>query len=150
MARGNAALSGLRVVEFAHVVAGPLAGGLLADLGADVVHVEPPEVGDTARTMGPDKEGVHLWWKVSGRNKRSVAIDLRAARGRELARDLVAKADVVITSLRADTLTRWGLDWETLKAIKPDLVMLQISGYGARSSMANAPGFGKVGEARSG
>jgi formyl-CoA transferase len=146
----GAALAGLRVVEFAHVVAGPLAGGLMADLGADVVHVEPPGTGDAARAMGPAKDGVHLWWKVSGRNKRSLALDLRTTRGQELARRLVAEADVVISGLRADTLERWGLDWPTLHAANRKLVMLQISGYGARSSMRNAPGFGKVGEARSG
>jgi len=144
------ALEGLRVIEFAHVVAGPLAGGLMADLGADVIHVEPPELGDTARSMGPDREGVHLWWKVSGRNKRSVTIDLRQAAGQELARRLVSTADVVISSLRADTLERWGLDWESLHPVNPTLVMLQVSGYGARSSMRSKPGFGKVGEARSG
>jgi crotonobetainyl-CoA:carnitine CoA-transferase CaiB-like acyl-CoA transferase len=144
------ALQGLRVIEFAHVVAGPLAGGLMADLGADVIHVEPPGVGDTARSMGPDREGVHLWWKVSGRNKRSITIDLRVAAGQALARRLVRTADVVITSLRADTLERWGLDWGALHEVNPKLVMLQVSGYGARTSMRSKPGFGKVGEARSG
>jgi crotonobetainyl-CoA:carnitine CoA-transferase CaiB-like acyl-CoA transferase len=144
------ALQGLRVVEFAHVVAGPLAGGLMADLGADVVHVEPPEQGDTARAMGPDRDGVHLWWKVSGRNKRSITIDLRGAAGQELARRLAATADIVITSLRADTLERWQLAWDSLHELNPKLVMLQVSGYGARSAMRSKPGFGKVGEARSG
>jgi crotonobetainyl-CoA:carnitine CoA-transferase CaiB-like acyl-CoA transferase len=148
--RPRGVLEGLRVIEFAHVVAGPLAGGLMADLGADVIHVEPPELGDTARSMGPDREGVHLWWKVSGRNKRSITIDLRQAAGQELARRLVSTADVVISSLRADTLERWGLDWESLHPVNPTLVMLQVSGYGARTSMRSKPGFGKVGEARSG
>jgi crotonobetainyl-CoA:carnitine CoA-transferase CaiB-like acyl-CoA transferase len=144
------ALEGLRVIEFAHVVAGPLAGGLMADLGADVIHVEPPGLGDTARAMGPDREGVHLWWKVSGRNKRSITIDLREMAGQELARRLVSTADVVIASLRADTLERWGLDWQSVHEINPTVVMLQVSGYGARSTMRDKPGFGKVGEARSG
>ena len=148
--RPFAALEGLRVIEFAHVVAGPLAGGLMADLGADVVHVEPPGAGDTARAMGPEREGVHLWWKVSGRNKRSLAIDLRLPEGQRLARELVAQADVAIVTLRPTTLEAWGLDWETLHAVNEKLVMLQISGYGARSSLRDSPGFGKVGEARSG
>jgi len=143
-------LDGLKVVEFAQVVAGPLAGGLLADHGATVIHVEPPGKGDPARTMGPAKDGVHLWWKVSGRNKRSVSIDLRRPEGQELAHQLVAWADVVVTGLRANTLSRWRIDWETLHAINPSLIMLQISGYGATSSLADAPGLGKVGEARSG
>jgi formyl-CoA transferase len=142
-------LDGLKVVEFAHV-AGPLAGGLMADLGADVIHVEPPGAGDTARWIGPQRDGVYLWWKVSGRNKRSLSLDLRAPEGQALARELVAAADVAIVTLRAETLTDWGLDWEALHAVNEKLVMLQISGFGARTKRRNAPGFGKVGEARSG
>jgi crotonobetainyl-CoA:carnitine CoA-transferase CaiB-like acyl-CoA transferase len=143
-------LDGLKIIEFAHVIAGPLAGTLLADLGADVVHVESPETGDTARTQGPAKDGVHLWWKVSGRNKRSVTIDLRSDEGQTLAHELVAWADVVITNMRASTLEKWGLDWAALHEKHPRLVMLQISGNGASTTARNEPGFGKVGEARSG
>ncbi|TQC46695.1 CoA transferase [Rhodococcus sp. WS4] len=143
-------LSGVKVVELAHVIAGPLAGTLLADLGADVVHVEAPGTGDTARFQGPEKDGVRLWWKVSGRNKRSVTLDLRQPEGRELARELIAWADVLITNMRNSTLEKWGFDWNTLHAQHPKLVMLQISGNGATSSARNDPGFGKVGEARSG
>jgi len=141
---------GLKVAEFAHVIAGPLAGGLLADMGADVVHVEPPGVGDAARAIGPDKDGTHLWWKVSGRNKRSATCDLRQPAGQALARRLVEWADVVITTFRCETLTSWGLDWPAVQAANPKAIMLQISGYGANTSRANDPGFGKAGEARSG
>jgi crotonobetainyl-CoA:carnitine CoA-transferase CaiB-like acyl-CoA transferase len=148
-APGGGALAGVKVVELAHVIAGPLAGTLLADLGADVVHVEAPGSGDTARTQGPAKDGVHLWWKVSGRNKRSVTIDLRRPEGQALAHELVAWADVVITNMRASTLEKWGLDWASLHELHPRLVMLQISGNGASTSARNEPGFGKVGEARS-
>lgn len=143
-------LLGLKVVEFDQVIAGPLAGGLLADQGADVVHVEPPGTGDPARAMGPAKDGVHLWWKVSGRNKRSVTIDLRSGAGRELAQRLVRWADVAIVSLRVSTLHDWGLDWPAMHALNPGLILLQVTGYGANTSLADAPGFGKVGEARSG
>jgi crotonobetainyl-CoA:carnitine CoA-transferase CaiB-like acyl-CoA transferase len=143
-------LSGVKVVEFAHVIAGPLAGTLLADLGAEVVHIEEPADGDPGRKQGPPKGDTYLWWKVSARNKRSATLDLRTEAGQELAHQLVAWADVVIVNLRADTLDRWRLDWDTLHAIQPKLVMLQVSGFGARSSMRAAPGFGKVGEARSG
>lgn len=143
-------LRGLKVVEFDQVIAGPLAGAMLADQGADVVHVEPPGAGDPARLMGPTKNGVHVWWKVAGRNKRSVTIDLRKPAGRELAQALVSWADVAIVSLRASTLHDWGLDWRAMHAHNPRLILLQISGYGANTSMADAPGFGKVGEARSG
>ncbi|MEE2040687.1 CoA transferase [Nocardiopsis sp. CT-R113] len=143
-------LAGLKVVEFAHVVAGPLAGSLLADMGADVVHVEPPGSGDAARGMGPERDGVRLWFKVSGRNKRSVTLDLRTAAGREVAASLVEWADVVIVTFRASRLEEWGLDREAIRARNPRAVVLQISGFGANTSKADAPGFGKMGEARSG
>ncbi|PRX98147.1 CaiB/BaiF CoA transferase family protein [Allonocardiopsis opalescens] len=143
-------LHGLKVVEFAHVVAGPLAGSLLADMGADVVHVEPPGEGDAARAMGPRRDGSPLWFKVAARNKRSVTLDLRTAEGREVAARLVAWADVVIATLRAERLRAWGLDWESVHRLNPTAVLLQISGFGATGSLANAPGFGKMGEARSG
>lgn len=143
-------LEGIKVVEFAHVIAGPLAGTLLADLGAEVVHVEDPGAGDPGRTMGPTKDGHGLWWKVSARNKRCVTLDLRSERGQELARQLVAWADVCITNVRAPALERWGLTWERLHEINPKLVMLQVTGNGLTSSRSSDPGFGKVGEARSG
>ncbi len=144
------ALDGIKIVEFAHVIAGPLAGTLMADLGADVVHVEDPGHGDPGRTMGPAKDGSHLWWKVSGRNKRSVTIDLRTPEGQALAHELVRWADVVITNVRVNTLERWQLDWPTIHDLNPRLVMLQITGNGANTTARNEPGFGKVGEAKSG
>ena len=143
-------LAGVKVVEFAQVIAGPLAGTLMADLGADVVHVEAPGSGDSARNMGPAKDGTHLWWKVLGRNKRSVTLDMRGDDGRATASRLVAWADVVIVTFRADTVVKYGLDWESVQVKNPHAVLLQISGYGARSSKRNSPGFGKMGEARSG
>jgi crotonobetainyl-CoA:carnitine CoA-transferase CaiB-like acyl-CoA transferase len=141
---------GLKVVEFAHMVAGPLAGTLLADLGADVVHVENPGTGDIARHLGVAKDGINLLWPVGSRNKRSVTLDLRGLDGQELARELVTWADVVITNFRVETLEKWGMDWPTFHAVNPKLVMLQITGYGADTSMRNAPGFGHMGEAMSG
>jgi crotonobetainyl-CoA:carnitine CoA-transferase CaiB-like acyl-CoA transferase len=140
----------LKIVEFAHVIAGPLAGTLLADLGADVVHVEDPKHGDPSRRTGPTKDGVYLWWKVSARNKRSVTLDLRSPRGQEVARQLAVWADVVITNFRVGTLEKWGLDWASLHELNPRLVMLQVSGHGTNTSARNDPGFGKVGEAMSG
>jgi formyl-CoA transferase len=127
-----------------------MSGTLLADQGADVIHVESPKVGDSSRTIGPDKDGVHLWWKVMARNKRLVTLDLRNAEGQELARELVDWADVVITNMRVRTLEKWGLDWETLHTRKPELIYLSVTGDGLGTSDENAPGFGKVGEARSG
>lgn len=142
--------AGLKVVEFAHVVAGPMAGSMLADQGADVVHVEPPGLGDSARGMGPAKDGFPLWFKVSGRNKRSVTLDLRKEHGQDVARRLVAWADVVIVAMRLQRLTHWGLDWPAVHRVNPTAIMLQITGLGATGANANSPGFGKAGEARSG
>lgn len=141
---------GLKVVEFAQLIAGPLAGTLLADLGAEVIHVEDPSIGDPSRHMGPKKGEIPLWWKVAGRNKRSVTLNLRSEEGQQVARDLAERADVVITNFRVGTIEKWGLDWKTLHALNPKLVMLQISGNGANTTNRNEPGFGKVGEAMSG
>ena len=150
-AKARSALSGLKVVEIGQVIAGPLAGTLLADLGADVVHIEDPGRGDPQRRTGvANEDGVYLWWKVSGRNKRSVTIDLRSEEGQDLARKLFAWADVYITNFRVGTLETWGLDWKSARAVNPKLIMLQISGYGTDTSLRDSPGFGKVGEAMSG
>lgn len=146
----RAALDGLRVVEIAQLIAGPMAGSFLADFGADVVHIEDKQHGDPARHTGIAKDGVHLWWKVSGRNKRSVTLDLRTAEGQQVARRLCGWADVVITNFRLGTLEGWGLDWESLHAVNPKLIMLQVSGFGGNTTYRDRPGFGKVGEAMSG
>ena len=143
-------LEGVKVVEFAQLIAGPMAGSFLADMGAEVVHVEDPRNGDPHRVTGRAKNGTHLWWKVTGRNKRSVTLDLRTSAGQDLARRLAGWADVVITNFRADTLESWGLDWDSLHAVNPKLIVLQISGFGSNTTLRNRPGFGKVGEAMSG
>lgn len=143
-------LAGVRVVEFAQVIAGPLAGTLMADQGAQVIHVESPNDGDSARGMGPTKDGHPLWWKVLGRNKHSVTLDLRSTDAEPLIHRLIQWADVVIVSFRAKTLERFGLDWASVSAINPSAILLQISGFGENTSRRNEPGFGKVGEAMSG
>ena len=148
--RPSGPLVGLRVLEFAQIIAGPLAGTLMADLGAEVVHVEPPGVGDSHRNTGATKDGIGLWWKVASRNKRSVTLDLHHAEAQDIAHRLVARADIVIVTMRASTIDRWRLDWETLHAINPKLVLVQVSGFGSNTSRRDDPGFGKVGEARSG
>jgi formyl-CoA transferase len=145
----RAALSGLRVVEIAQLIAGPMVGSFLADFGADIVHVEDREHGDPARYTGMAKDGVYLWWKVSGRNKRSVTLDLRTPEGQDVARRLCAWADVVITNFRVGTLERWGLDWETLHTVNPQLVMLQITGFGANTTLRDRPATPSRGAGRS-
>lgn len=143
-------LAGIKVVEFAQVIAGPLCGTLMADMGADVIHVEPPGTGDSARRMGPAKDGNHLWWKVLGRNKRSATLDMRSESAAELVTKLVEWADVVVVTFRAKTVERFGLDWTSVHRTNPSAVLLQISGYGENTSLRDSPGFGKMGEARSG
>jgi formyl-CoA transferase len=143
-------LSDLRVLDLGHVVAGPFAGTLLGDLGADVIKIEDPKRGDTIRTLSPQHEGVPLWWKVAGRNKRSVALDLRESRGRDILLRLVAISDVLIENFRPGTLERWGLGVDALQEARPDLVVLRISGFGQQSVFAERPGYGRIGEAMSG
>src|ERR1700728_3409165 len=97
-------LTGVRVVEFGQLMACPMAGAFMADLGAEVIHVEPPGKGDSQRYVGPQKNDVPLWWKVSGRNKRSVTLDLHKATAQDIAHQLVVRADVVIVNMRSSAL----------------------------------------------
>lgn len=144
-------LAGLRVVECGQLIAGPFVGQLLGDLGADVVKIEAPNQGDPMRQWGRElPEGESLWWSILGRNKRTVAIDLRQAQGQELARSLIAKADVVIENFRPGTFERWGLDYETLSAVNPALIMVRVSGYGQTGPYSARAGYGAIGEAMGG
>ncbi|MES1163499.1 MAG: CoA transferase, partial [Rhizobacter sp.] len=144
------ALSGLRVVEMGQLIAGPFCGKTLGEFGADVVKIEAPGSGDPLRNWRLLQDGTSVWWQVQSRNKRSVAIDLRAAEGQELARRLIAEADVLIENFRPGTLEGWGLGWDELRRINPGLVMLRISGYGQTGPYRDLPGFGAIGEAMGG
>ncbi|WP_306599103.1 CaiB/BaiF CoA-transferase family protein [Geothrix sp. 21YS21S-2] len=144
------ALSGLRVIELGQLIAGPFAAKMLAEFGADVIKVEPPEGGDPLRAWRMIKDGTSLWWQVQSRNKRSVALDLRKAEAQRIVRDLVKEADVVIENFRPGTLEGWGLGWEELHALNPRLVMLRLSGYGQTGPYRDRPGFGVIGEAMGG
>lgn len=141
------ALSGLRVIEMGQLIAGPFAGKLLGEFGADVIKIEPPGTGDPLRNWRMIKDGTSVWWQVSSRNKRSVALDLRATEGQDIARRLIAEADVLIENFRPGTLERWGLGWDELSKLNPGLVMLRISGYGQTGPYRDLPGFGAIGEA---
>ena len=143
-------LRGIRVIEMGFAVAGPFACALLADFGAEVIKIEPPGAGDSMRRMGPAKDGVGLWWSVAARSKKSVTIDIRHERGQQLIKDLVARSDVLVENFRPGVLERYGLGWEQLGAVNPDLIMLRISGFGQTGPLANRPGFGKIGESFSG
>jgi len=147
----TAALSDLRVVEMGQLLAGPFCGQLLADFGADVIKLEPPGQGDPMREWGREKaEGRSLWWPVVARGKRSVTIDLREPAGQELARKLVAGADVLVENFRPGTLERWGLDPADLMAANPRLIVVRVSGYGQSGPYASRPGYGAIGEAMGG
>src|SRR6185436_10106009 len=120
------------------------------DYGADVIKIEPPGEGDPMRHWGVTREGDSLWWPAIGRNKRSVAIDLRGERGRHLVRRLAGACDVVLENFRPGRLADWGLDYATLAAGNPRLVMVHISGFGQTGPLAGQAGFGSVGEAMGG
>jgi formyl-CoA transferase len=143
-------LQGLRIVEMGQLIAGPFAAKTLADFGAEVIKIEPPEGGDPLRGWRLLQDGTSVWWQVQSRNKRSVALDLRATEGQELARQLIKEADVLIENFRPGTLEGWGLGPEALHALNPGLVMLRISGYGQTGPYRDLPGFGAIGEAMGG
>ena len=145
------ALSDLRVVEMGQLLAGPFCGQLLADFGADVVKIEPPGTGDPMREWGREKaDGRSLWWPVVARGKRSVALDLRTSEGQEIARQLIATADVLVENFRPGTIERWGLVPEELMADNPRLVVVRVSGYGQTGPYSDRPGYGAIGEAMGG
>jgi len=141
-------LEGIRILDLSRMVAGGIAGMLLADFGADVVKVEQPVSGDPLRqwTAG----GRALWWKVYARNKRFVTLNLKAPEGRELLLKMLPQYDVLMESFVPGTLERLGLDWETLRAHHPRLILLRISGWGQTGPDSGRPGFGTLVEAASG
>ncbi|MBM4330591.1 MAG: CoA transferase [Deltaproteobacteria bacterium] len=143
-------LEGVCILELANVVAGPLTGSLLADFGAEVIKVELPGQGDTMRYAGPKKNGLGLWWKVSGRNKKNITLDLRVPKGQEICKKLATKCDALIESFRPGTLENWNLGWEDLRKVNRALIMLRISGYGQTGPYSPRPGFGRAAEAMSG
>jgi crotonobetainyl-CoA:carnitine CoA-transferase CaiB-like acyl-CoA transferase len=142
-------LTGIRVLDVATLFAGPTAATLLGDFGADVVKVEHPG-GDPLRTHGHVKDGHGLWWKVLGRNKWTVTIDLSTPDGQDLLRGLAAQADVLIENFRPGVLERWNLGYEALAEGNPGLVMLRTTGFGQFGPYAERRGFGTLAESMSG
>src|ERR687894_1743542 len=144
-------LEGVRVVEMGSLLAGPFCGQLLADFGAEVIKIEPPGKGDPMRVWGRHrKEGRTLWWPIIARNKKSITLNLREEQGQELARRLIAGADVVVENFRPGTLEKWGLGYEDLSGINSGLVMVRVSGYGQTGPYKDQAGFGSIGEAMGG
>ena len=143
------ALAGLKVLDVSTLFAGPLAATMLGDFGADVIKIEHPR-GDPVRSHGASKDGVGLWAKVVGRNKRGITLYLGSPEGQDVFRRLVAGADVVIENFRPGTLERWGLGYPELSTDNPGLVLTRVTGFGQFGPYAGRPGFGTLAEAMSG
>jgi formyl-CoA transferase len=143
-------LTGVRVLDIGTMIAAPFGASLLADFGADVIKVELPGSGDSSRGLLPRAEGVSLRWAGLNRNKRCITLDLKTAAGREVFLKLVAQSDLIIENFRPGTLDRWGLDYETLKAANPRIVVVRISGYGQTGPYREQAGFGTPATAFSG
>ena len=145
-------LANFKVIEIGSFIAGPFCGQLLADLGAEVIKIEPPKSGDTMRTWGSSRtpKGDSLWWPVIGRNKKSMTLDLRSKKGQEILKKLVAESDVLLENFRPGTLNDWNLSVESLSELNKNLIIAQVSGYGQTGPYSKKPGFGSVAESISG
>ncbi|MFJ1811016.1 MULTISPECIES: CaiB/BaiF CoA transferase family protein [unclassified Streptomyces] len=146
----TAPLHGVRVLDLATLFAGPLAATMLGDFGAEVIKVEHPTRPDPSRGHGPSKDGVGLWWKLLGRNKRTITLDLSKPGGRATLLRLAATADVIIENFRPGTLEKWDLGWDALSAANPRLVLTRVTAFGQFGPYAHRPGFGTLAEAMSG
>jgi formyl-CoA transferase len=145
---GGGPLNGVRVVEMGQLIAGPFCGQLLGDLGAEVVKIEAPGAGDPMRQWG--QPGFPLFWEILGRNKQSVSIDLRKLDGQDLARRLIAQADILIENFRPGTIEKWNLSPDRLHKDNPGLIIVRVSGYGQTGPYSKRAGFGGIGEAMGG
>jgi crotonobetainyl-CoA:carnitine CoA-transferase CaiB-like acyl-CoA transferase len=142
-------LEGVTVIDIGTLFAAPWIATFMADFGAEVIKVEHPR-GDSLRSFAPLKNGISLWWKLSGRNKKSVTCNLSQPEGQEILKKLCERADVLLENFRPGTLERWGLGWEMLHKLNPKLILMRTSGFGQEGPYANRPGFGTLAEAMSG
>lgn len=143
-------LAGLKVIELGTLIAGPFAARICAEFGADVIKVESPKGGDPLRKWRKLYEGTSLWWFVQARNKQSLTLNLKDADGIAILKKLISEADILIENFRPGTLEKLGLDWDTLHALNPALVMVRLSGFGQTGPLKDQPGFGAVGESMGG
>src|SRR4051794_19039586 len=144
-------LTGLRVIEFGQLLAGPYVGTLLGDFGADVVKIEAPGSGDAMRDWGRLRHNDHsLWWSILARNKRSVTLNLREAEGQRIAMRLCQGADVVLENFRPGTMEKWGLGPDDVHAKNPSAIYARVTGYGQTGRYRDRPGFASASEAISG
>ena len=143
-------LAGVKVLELGTLIAGPLCARMLADFGADVIKIESPDAGDQLRGWRKMYEGTSLWWYVQARNKQSVTVNLRAAEGQAIVRELSKEADIVVENFRPGALEKWNIGWPQLSALNPRLVMVRLSGFGQDGPYRDRPGFGVVAESMGG
>ncbi|MGO3662572.1 CaiB/BaiF CoA transferase family protein [Microbacterium gubbeenense] len=146
----TAPLAGVKVLELGSMHAAPTAGRMLRDFGADVIKVEDPNAGDMARQWQPQKDGQSIGYVRLNSGKRSVGVNLRSAEGQKVVRDLIAQSDIVIESFRPGRLEKWGMDYDTLAADNPGLILTRVSGFGQTGPYKARPGFGTVAETTSG
>ena len=143
-------LDGIRVIELGQLLAGPFTGSILAYFGAEVIKVEPPGAGDPIRGWRILENGTSHWYRSLGRNKKSVTLDLKTERGRELVKELLKGADVVVENFRPGVIEKWGLAPDDLKPFNPGLIYARISGYGQTGPYSAKPGYASVTEGVSG
>jgi crotonobetainyl-CoA:carnitine CoA-transferase CaiB-like acyl-CoA transferase len=143
-------LAGMRVIELAHIMAGPVCGLMLADLGADVIKVEKPNGDDTRYFLPPDIAGISAAYMMMNRNKRGICLDLKDPEGLAILKRLITDADVVVENFRLGTMEKLGLDYETLKDINPGLIYCAISGFGHTGPYAGRGGFDLIAQGMSG
>lgn len=139
-------LKGVRVLELGSLIAGPYAGSILAQFGAEVIKVEPPGSGDPLRKWRKMYKDTSLWWYSQSRNKKSITLNLKSEEAQKIIQDLVQSADIVIENFRPGTLEKWNIGWEQLSAINPKLIMLRVSGYGQDGPYSSRPGFAAIAE----
>lgn len=140
-------LLGVRVLELGNFIAGPFAGQLLGDYGAEVIKVEAPDGGDPMRHWGVSLDDSSLWWPIIARNKRSVVADLKNPSDLQFVQRLAAECDVVLENFRPGVLAKFGLDYASLSKQNPDVIITHVSGFGQTGPRATEPGFGSIGEA---
>ncbi len=143
-------LNGCKVIELAHIMAGPVCGLMLADMGADVIKVEKPTGDDTRRSVPPEIEGESAAFMMMNRNKRGVALDLKCDAGKEALRRMLSTADIVIENYRKGAMEKLGLGYETLREINPGLIYVEISGFGRTGPYAERGGFDLIAQGMSG
>lgn len=147
----NGPLEGIRVIELGVLLAGPFAGQLMGDMGAEVIKVELPGQGDPIRKWGRELiKGQSLWWTVVARNKRSITLNLRVPEGQEILKKLIAEADILVENFRPGTMEKWGMGYEELKKINKKLIMVRVSGFGQTGPYSHRAGYGAIGEAMGG